>query len=78
MVVDKNILELMKLNLKSEIKMSVNGTTNIYRFGDNPNENEGFELYAQDDKKHENSIYGLSSNGVWLTDFVLSEYLVIV
>ena len=44
--------------------MTVNGVVYTYQFDNNPNEAEGFELYAIDDKEHKNSIYGLSCNGI--------------
>lgn len=60
---DKNLLEILKLTLNSQIRMRVNGDTNTYKFSDNPNENEGFELYAIDADK-EGTIYGLSCSCV--------------
>jgi hypothetical protein len=60
MIKDKNVLELMNLDLRSKIKMTVNGVANIYSFSDNPSQDEGFELYSDDNK----SVYGLSCNGI--------------
>lgn len=58
---DKNVLELMKLTLKSKIKMCCHGETNVFHFSANPSDSDGFELYVDDKKK---TVYGLSCNGI--------------
>lgn len=47
MITDKNVLELMKLDLKSEIKMVVNNCLNTYSFSNFP-KTDKFELYVID------------------------------
>ena len=60
MITDKNVLELMKLDLKSEIKMTIHRNTNVYIFN-TPKELESLELYIKGDKT---SPYGLGCDSL--------------
>lgn len=54
---DPIVQEMLKLTSKSRVRMTVRGDVDTYRFADEPDDTEGFELYVENSDTH---IYGLS------------------